>query len=99
GDSFDTKFATMTAGNDIPNIVEFLTFAMPPRFPQLLDAKFSDLSEYLSGDAVKEYPNLANIPTPSWRSPRINGKIYGVPEHRPPFGSVMICRPDLIEQY
>lgn len=99
GDSFDTKFATMTAGNDIPNIVEFLTFAMPPRFPQLLDAKFSDLSEYLSGDAVKEYPNLANIPTPSWRSARINGKIYGVPEHRPPFGSVMICRPDLIEQY
>ncbi|WFR66346.1 extracellular solute-binding protein [Curtobacterium flaccumfaciens] len=99
GDSFDTKFATMTAGNDIPNIVEFLTFAMPPRFPQLLDAKFSDLSEYLSGDAVKEYPNLANIPTASWRSARINGKIYGVPEHRPPFGSVMICRPDLIEQY
>ncbi|MDR6171894.1 extracellular solute-binding protein [Curtobacterium sp. SORGH_AS_0776] len=98
GDSFDTKFATMTAGNDIPDIVEFLTFAMPPRFPQLLDAKFSDLSEYLSGDAVKDYPNLANIPTASWRSARINGKIYGVPEHRPPFGSVMVCRPDLIEQ-
>lgn len=98
GDSFDTKFATMTAGNDIPDIVEFLTFAMPPRFPQLLEAKFADLSEYLSGDAVKEYPNLANIPTPSWRSARINGKIWGVPEHRPPFGSVMICRPDLIEE-
>lgn len=98
GDSFAAKFATMTAGNDIPGIVEFLTFAMPPRFPQLLDAKFADLSEHLSGDAVKDYPNLANIPTASWRSARINGKIYGVPEHRPPFGSVMICRPDLIEQ-
>lgn len=98
GDSFDSKFATMTAGNDIPDMVEFLTFAMPPRFPQLLDAKFADLSEHLSGDAIKKYPNLANIPTPSWRSARINGRIFGVPEHRPPFGSVMISRPDLIEQ-
>ncbi len=98
GDSFDSKFATMTAGNDIPDMVEFLTFAMPPRFPQLLDAKFQDLSEHLSGDAVKKYPNLANIPTASWRSARVNGKIYGVPEHRPPFGSIMVCRPDLIEQ-
>ncbi|BBA99917.1 putative multiple sugar ABC transporter solute-binding protein [Actinacidiphila reveromycinica] len=98
GDSFAEKFATMIAGNTLPEMVEFLTFAMPPRYPQILASRFQDLSEYLSGDKVKDYPNLANIPTPSWVSARINGKIYGVPEHRPPFGSILVCRPDIIKK-
>ncbi|WP_328468937.1 extracellular solute-binding protein [Streptomyces sp. NBC_00448] len=98
GDSFAEKFATMIAGNGLPQMVEFLTFAMPPRYPQILASQFQDLSEFLSGDHIKQYPNLANIPTPSWVSARINGKIYGVPEHRPPFGSILVCRPDVIKK-
>jgi putative aldouronate transport system substrate-binding protein len=98
GDSFAEKFATMIAGNSLPQMVEFLTFAMPPRYPQILASRFQDLSEYLSGDRIKEYPNLANIPSLSWVSARINGKIYGVPEHRPPFGSILVCRPDIIKK-
>ncbi|MFG3531099.1 extracellular solute-binding protein [Streptomyces sp. NPDC047917] len=96
GDSYASKFATMTAGGDLPDLVQFLTFAPPQGYPQLLDAKFQDLSEHLSGDKVRKYPNLANLPEASWASARVNGRIYGVPEPRPPFGSILVCRPDII---
>jgi putative aldouronate transport system substrate-binding protein len=33
----------------------------------------------LSGDAIKNYPNLANIPTNTWKVPVQNDGIYGVP--------------------
>lgn len=93
-DQFANKFAATVAGGDVPDYVEFLVFALPPRFPNLLASQFADLTPYLSGDAVKKYPNLANIPTPSWVTARVNGKIYGVPAARPPFGSVLFTRPD-----
>ena len=34
---------------------------------------------YLSGDAVKDYPNLAAIPTRAWKTTIFDAKIYGVP--------------------
>lgn len=97
-DSYDSKFATVMAGGDIPDYVQFLAFQLPSRYPQLLEAQFTDLSDHLSGDNVTAYPNLANIPTASWVECRINGRIWGVPQNRPAFGSIFVCRPDLIEE-
>ncbi|VXB50400.1 extracellular solute-binding protein [Plantibacter sp. T3] len=96
-DSFAPKFATVVAGGSVPDLVEFLAFQLPPSYPQLLKAQFADLSDHLSGDKVKAYPNLANLPTPSWEGCRINGRIYGVPVNRPPFGNMLISRPDVIK--
>jgi putative aldouronate transport system substrate-binding protein len=39
----------------------------------------ADLTPYLSGDAVKDYPNLANFPTIAWRPMVFNNAIYGIP--------------------
>src|SRR5581483_7205178 len=44
-----------------------------------LQAKAADLTPFLGGDAVKDYPNLAAIPTLSWRSTVYTGAIYGMP--------------------
>jgi putative aldouronate transport system substrate-binding protein len=49
------------------------------QLPQFLASKCADLTPYLGGDAVKDYPNLANIPTLPWRSTVYNGSIFGVP--------------------
>lgn len=97
-DTFTQKFATVVAGGEVPDMVEFIAFDLPPHHPQLLDAQFADLTELLSGDAIADYPNLANIPTISWESCRVNGRIYGTPVHRPAFGSIMVSRPDLFEE-
>ena len=46
---------------------------------EFLKAKCADLTPYLSGDAIKDYPNLANIPTSAWRVPIYGNAIYGIP--------------------
>ncbi|GHJ37040.1 extracellular solute-binding protein [Streptomyces sp. TS71-3] len=89
------KLATVLAGGDLPDLVE-IRMDQPQR-AQILKAQFTDLTEYLSGDAVKKYPFLANIPTESWRACVYNGGIYALPTPRPVIGSVMFCRADLIK--
>ncbi|WP_243400038.1 hypothetical protein [Arthrobacter glacialis] len=56
----------------------------------MLEAKFQDLTPYLSGDAVLEYPNLAALKPESWRTAVVNGKIWGAPIPSTPFGQVMV---------
>ncbi|GAB3769090.1 extracellular solute-binding protein [Microlunatus parietis] len=91
---YASKFATVVAGNDLPD----LAMAMPgsvPRFPDLLEARFADLSELLAGDAITAYPALANIPSHSWQGAMFGGRIYGIPIHRGVVGSLLLCRSDL----
>ncbi|GAB2630795.1 type 2 periplasmic-binding domain-containing protein [Kribbella swartbergensis] len=79
-DEYPDKFATRIAGGDLPDILN-----IPPstaQIPGLLKAKAMDLTEHLSGDAVKKYPFLANIPTEYWKGCVFNGAIYGVPVPR-----------------
>ncbi len=74
---YTTRLQTVLAGGDLPDVV-FLSTLQPDQ-ARLLAAKFADLTPYLSGDAVKEYPNLANLPTISWKSTLFNNAIYAVP--------------------
>ena len=79
---FQAKFAALMAGNDLPDIS--LVRDMTPNLSQVLQNQAADLTPYLGGDAVKEYPNLAAIPTFSWRNCGAvqNGKLYMIPIHR-----------------
>lgn len=76
---FDQKWAAVQSGNDLPDIMCTITRPSTPIAPAFLDAKCTDLTPYLAGDAVRDYPNLAAIPSRAWKSALINGKIYGVP--------------------
>lgn len=89
------KFAVTMAGNDLPDFS--LIDPLIPRQPNLLAAKFASLSEFLAGDAIKEYPYLANLPTDAWRATVFNGEIYGLPMPRPLTGAATFARKDLIE--
>lgn len=94
------KFPTVIAGNELPDMLQVPNGAPPPvpNMPQLLDKRFADLSEHLSGDAVKEYPNLANIPTRHWLSTVYNSGIYGIPIPRGAIGNYHFVRADLFEK-
>ncbi|MBV9174977.1 MAG: hypothetical protein JOZ81_33370 [Chloroflexi bacterium] len=76
---FNAKWATIQSSNDLPDLMCTITRPDIPIVPAFLNARCTDLTPYLAGDAVKDYPNLAAIPTRSWKSTLINGKIYGVP--------------------
>ncbi|MBV9600404.1 MAG: hypothetical protein JOZ87_26640 [Chloroflexi bacterium] len=82
------KVGTLMAGgaNDLPDILCF--FSAPttavPNVPAYLQHSAADLTPYLAGDAIKDYPSLAAIPTYAWRNSGavINGHVYGVPLER-----------------
>jgi putative aldouronate transport system substrate-binding protein len=77
------KFGTLVAGNELPDVIATLVRQDIPLTPELFAAKAADLTPYVSGDAIKEYPNLAALPTRSWKSMVFDNKIYGVPVPTP----------------
>ncbi|SKC40459.1 type 2 periplasmic-binding domain-containing protein [Krasilnikoviella flava] len=93
---YDARFATTIAGNDLPDVVAVK--GQQQQMPKMLAAKFSDLTELLSGDAVLDYPHLAALPTPSWRSTVYDGRIWGVPVPRSLIGTVLYTRADILER-
>jgi putative aldouronate transport system substrate-binding protein len=79
-DEYKDKFATRIAGGDLPDILNIPVDTA--QIPGLVKAKCLDLTEQLSGDAIKKYPFLANIPAVYWKGCVFNGAIYGVPVPR-----------------
>ncbi|MFD2793152.1 extracellular solute-binding protein [Promicromonospora vindobonensis] len=80
GNTYGDKLAAVLASaKDVPDWVCVPTWNIPPRFGQAVEALFEDLTPYLSGDNVKKYKNLANIPTDAWRYGVFNDKLYGLP--------------------
>lgn len=91
---YSSKLATLVAGNDLPDLIQMA--GAVPQLPALLAAKCQDLSPHLSGDAVKDYPFLANIPTESWKATIYSGGIYGIPVPRGLIGRPLFVRNDLL---
>ncbi|MEV0611949.1 extracellular solute-binding protein [Nonomuraea sp. NPDC050404] len=88
----------MASGSDLPDIIMFTNLALP-HAAEFVQARCADLSEFVGGDAIKQYPNLANLPTHAWKGMgRIGGKIYGIPLERPkPGNSLFVNRTALQE--
>jgi len=93
-----TKLATIIAGDDLPDILYIAPGTVVAGLPQFLQAKCADLTSYLSGDAVKDYPNLANFPTLSWQSVVFNKALYGVPAPYPLFLWVHWVHQELLDK-
>ena len=79
------KLPTVIAGNDLPDILYIADNSVIPQLPVFFKSKMADLTPYLSGDAIKDYPNLANFPTLAWQQVIYNNGIYGVPVPYPLF--------------
>ncbi|MEV6962386.1 extracellular solute-binding protein [Streptomyces sp. NPDC051207] len=79
GNTYDQKLGAVLASSDIPDVVVVPGWNMSGKIPSAVIGKFADLGPYLSGDAVKEYPNLAAIPTDAWQRSIFGGKLRGLP--------------------
>ena len=89
---------TTIAGGDLPDTIYNPPQKYLPNLPSFVQSQCADLTPYLSGDAIKDYPNLANIPSPCWAETVLNGAIYGVPVPRAPFLNAFLVRQDLVDQ-
>ncbi len=96
GDGYASKLTTILAGGTIPDALCISAPSTRPNMAQIATHVLQNLDEFLAGDAVKDYPFLANLPTPSWASTVYNGSIYGVPVPRGEFGSITFLRKDFL---
>jgi putative aldouronate transport system substrate-binding protein len=77
---FPTRLNTVLAGSDLPDIVAAAIFSTTmPNIADFLNSACADLTPYLSGDAIKDYPNLANLPSTAWPPMVFNNRIMAVP--------------------
>ena len=77
---YPTRLQTLIAGNQLPDVfVEQFQASTMQSEPEFLESQCSDLTPYLAGDAIKDYPNLANLPSYAWPTMVFNGKIFAVP--------------------
>ncbi len=73
---YPAKMGVLVAGGDLADFTFFFggnAIASVPGLPQFLQSQMADLTPYLAGDAVKDYPNLAATPTFAWRN---TGSVY-----------------------
>ncbi len=90
---FRAKLTTLMAGTDLPDLINvFRGINGIANLPPFLSAQCVDLNPYLAGDACKDYPNLAAIPTFAWRDSGsvIDGHIYMIPVERYAPGTLML---------
>jgi putative aldouronate transport system substrate-binding protein len=94
---YSTKLAAIMAGSDLPDVIFFqgglggtnatsstVGASATTNLPAFLQHSMADLSPYLAGDAVNDYPNLAAIPTFAWKNSgcAYDGHLYMWPVER-----------------
>jgi len=92
---YTAKFQTAIAGNALAEITQITAV---PQLPKVLESMFTDLTPYLSGDNVKKYPNLANMPSAAWDVCTVDGRIWGLTNPRVIAGTVLMTRGDILQQ-
>jgi putative aldouronate transport system substrate-binding protein len=79
GNTYDEKLGAVLASSDIPDAVVVPGWNLNGKIPGAVNAKFADLGPYLSGDKVKDYPNLAAVPTDAWQRAIFGGRLRAIP--------------------
>ncbi|MEU4551814.1 extracellular solute-binding protein [Micromonospora violae] len=90
------KLSTVIAGGDLPDMLTIS--ARLTRRADVLTRLCADLSDLVSGNAIKDFPFLANIPTDSWLPTAFGSGIYAIPVPRAVVGTITFSRADLIRQ-
>ncbi|MFI7141918.1 extracellular solute-binding protein [Streptomyces massasporeus] len=99
GNTYDEKLGAVLASSDLPDVVVIPSWNMGGKIPSAIISKFADLGPYLSGDAVKKYPNLAAIPSGAWQYSIFGGKLRGLPQPAPAVpGIVPFYRKDVFDK-
>ncbi|MER6673663.1 extracellular solute-binding protein [Streptomyces sp. NPDC000983] len=99
GNTYEQKLGAVLASSEVPDVVVVPGWNMSGKIPTAIISKFADLGPYLSGDAVKEYPNLAAIPSDSWQRSIFGGKLRGLPMPSPWAPSIVpLYRQDIFEE-
>jgi putative aldouronate transport system substrate-binding protein len=68
-----------------------------PSEAEFFKSQCADLTSFLSGDAIKAFPNLANLPQTAWRNCLFNGRFYALPRVVNSVGSTLLVQQNAME--
>jgi putative aldouronate transport system substrate-binding protein len=94
-DGYEQQVAVTFAGGDLPDLMMWTRG--PEQLQALQQGAYTDLTDYLTGDSLQSFPNLANIPVEVWEGVKIQGRIWGVPLARSIAGRPLMFRRDWAE--
>lgn len=100
GNLYAEKLNALLGARDVPDLlcVPEWEVSKLPRFSDAVAALFEDLTPYLSGDAVRDYPMLATFPTGAWRNALWNERLMAIPNPTDgPFPYALFSRKDLLD--
>ncbi|HZR38807.1 MAG TPA: extracellular solute-binding protein [Ktedonobacteraceae bacterium] len=97
-DAYAQKSGSLLASGDLPDIFLMIPSSTPALIPAIQQGAFADLTPYLTGDALQQFPNLAMIPSIVWKGIMVDGRIYGIPRTRLLSNNVLIFRYDWLKK-
>src|SRR5690606_37746827 len=98
GMTYADKLSAILSARDVPDLLSmpFWEVDKITRFSLAVKALFADLTDYLKGEAVLEYPMLATLPTQAWAHCVWGGRLAAVPFPRTgPFPFALFYRKDV----
>jgi putative aldouronate transport system substrate-binding protein len=101
GNNYSTVLPQLFSGNKLPDWIQVPTFWAPPlNFGQAAADRLADLTPYLAGDKISQYPNLAAIFSSGWEAGIWDDKLYGFPSYTATFnyGYQLYYRADLLDK-
>ena len=89
---YPTKLNTIIAGGSLPDLLSLGTGNGQgiANLLEFLQSQCLDLTALVGGDAIKQFPNLANLPSYAWRNAVFNNRIYAVPSVRSSISSAIM---------
>lgn len=95
---YGARSATLIASGDIPDIYYINPGQGAEQQNQAMaQGAFLDLTPYLTGDALQQFPNLTAIPEFMWNNARFQGMTLGVPRPGSRSGNIPFYRGDWLE--
>lgn len=95
---YNVKLNTVIASGQLPDIFTMNVLGvLIPNEIDFFQTQCSDLTSFVSGDSIKQFPNLANLPQTAWRNCRFNGKFYALPRVTNAVGSTLLVQQNLLD--
>ncbi|HLZ64108.1 MAG TPA: substrate-binding domain-containing protein [Ktedonosporobacter sp.] len=91
---FATKAPLALNSNPPPDLFLIYDTTVSSILTAIDQGAFNDLTPYLGGDNLKNYPNLARIMPQIWKNSMFEGKIIGIPRSRVEIPDLLIYRRD-----
>jgi putative aldouronate transport system substrate-binding protein len=96
---YNVKLNTVLASGQLPDIFTMNVLGVQiPSEAEFFQSQCADLTPFVGGDAIKAFPNLANLPHTAWRNCLYNGKISALPRVVNSVGSTMLVQQNALDQ-